>query len=574
MIDVPVRPTRKFLPENYVLENFESLTPYSTDLLSRSLKSRADIERWLEDRSELESVLAEDLGWRTIRMTCFTDNEQYQKEYQFFIEEIQPKLAPISDQLNKKLLSADSLHELETEPAYAILFRSVRKEVELFREVNVPLFTKINVLSQKYAQISGAMTVEVDGKELTLQQASVILQEPDRLRREEVWKKITARRLSVKDELDDLFSQLIRLRHEVALNAGFSNFRDYMFRSLGRFDYAPADCFAFHQSVEAELVPLLQNLALDRKKQLGVDRLRPWDKAVDPMGRPALRAFHDGKELLEKSKLCLSRLDPYLGDCIRIMEKMGHLDLESRKGKAPGGYNYPLPEIGVPFIFMNATSTLRDMTTLMHEGGHAVHNFLTRDLKLVDFKNPPMEVAELASMSMELLTMDHWDIFFPNPAEAARARTEQLEDIMETLPWVATIDHFQHWIYENPEHSVEERRIKWKEIFSKYSDSLTDWSDYEEAQAYLWQKQLHLYEVPFYYIEYGMAQLGAVAIWRLFRNNPAEGLNGYKTALRLGNMVSIPEVYQAAGIRFNFSREYIHELADFIRSEWQSALDA
>ena len=574
MIDVPVRPTRKFLPENYVLENFESLTPYSTDLLSRSLKSRADIERWLEDRSELESVLAEDLGWRTIRMTCFTDNEQYQKEYQFFIEEIQPKLAPISDQLNKKLLSVDSLHELETEPAYAILLRSVRKEVELFREVNVPLFTKINVLSQKYAQISGAMTVEVDGKELTLQQASVILQEPDRLRREEVWKKITARRLSVKDELDDLFSQLIRLRHEVALNAGFSNFRDYMFRSLGRFDYAPADCFAFHQSVEAELVPLLQNLALDRKKQLGVDRLRPWDKAVDPMGRPALRAFHDGKELLEKSKLCLSRLDPYLGDCIRIMEKMGHLDLESRKGKAPGGYNYPLPEIGVPFIFMNATSTLRDMTTLMHEGGHAVHNFLTRDLKLVDFKNPPMEVAELASMSMELLTMDHWDIFFPNPAEAARARTEQLEDIMETLPWVATIDHFQHWIYENPEHSVEERRIKWKEIFSKYSDSLTDWSDYEEAQAYLWQKQLHLYEVPFYYIEYGMAQLGAVAIWRLFRNNPAEGLNGYKTALRLGNMVSIPEVYQAAGIRFNFSREYIHELADFIRSEWQSALDA
>lgn len=572
MTDVPVRPARKFLPEQFAIENFESLVPYTTDLLTRVLVSRTDLERWLEDRSELESVLAEDLGWRTIRMTCYTDNEQYQKEYQFFIEEIQPKLAPVSDQLNRKLLSAECLHEVGKEPGYDILLRSVRKEVELFREENVPLFTKINVLSQKYAQISGAMSVEVDGKELTLQQASVILQEPDRTRREEVWKKVTERRLKDQDQLDDLFTQLIQLRHQVALNAGFSNFRDYMFRSLGRFDYTPEDCFAFHRSVEVELVPLLQALASDRKKQLGIDCLRPWDKAVDPMNRPALRAFQDGKDLLEKAKVCLSRLDPYLGDCLLVMEKMGHLDLESRKSKAPGGYNYPLPEIGVPFIFMNATSTLRDMTTLMHEGGHAVHNFLTRDLKLVDFKNPPMEVAELASMSMELLTMDHWDVFFPNSSDASRARTEQLEDIIETLPWVATIDHFQHWIYENPSHSTAERKLKWKEIFSRYTDSLTDWSGFDDAQAYLWQKQLHLYEVPFYYIEYGMAQLGAVAIWRRFRKDPKNALQGYKKALGLGNMVSIPAVYEAAGIRFDFSREYIHELADFIRSEWQTAL--
>lgn len=566
-----MRPSRKFLPEDFSVSGFENLTPYTESLLNRNISDRISLEQWLADRSELESVIAEDLGWRTIRMTCYTDNEQYQQEYQFFIEKIQPELAPVSDQLNRKLLVAESLPEIENLPGYDIMIRSVRKEVELFREENVPLFTRINTLTQKYAQISGAMTIEWEGKEMTLQQASVILQDNDRNRREAVWKKITSRRMQETAELDELFTELVRLRHNVAVNAGFSNFRDYMFRSLGRFDYTPSDCVDFHHSVEQEVIPLLNMMAKARCKGLGIDQLRPWDKAVDAQNRPALKAFRDGKDLLEKSKICLGRLDSYLGKCLSTMEVMQHLDLESRIGKAPGGYNYPLPETGVPFIFMNATSTLRDMTTLMHEGGHAVHNFLTRDLKLVDFKNPPMEVAELASMSMELLTMDHWDVFFSNSAELTRARTEQLEDIIETLPWVATIDHFQHWIYENPGHTSEDRKLMWSEIFSKYTDSVTDWTGLEAAKAYLWQKQLHLYEVPFYYIEYGMAQLGAIAIWRVFRENPGDALAGYKKALSLGNMTTIPAIYEAAGIRFDFSGSYIRELVKFIQTEWQAS---
>jgi oligoendopeptidase F len=249
------------------------------------------------------------------------------------------------------------------------------------------------------------------------------------------------------------------------------------------------------------------------------------------------------------------------------MKSMGHLDLESRKGKAPGGYNYPLAEIGVPFIFMNATSTMRDMTTIMHEGGHAVHNFLTKDLLLSDFKSPPMEVAELASMSMELISMDAWDIFFPDEEQQRRAKRDQLEDIIETLPWVATIDQFQHWIYENPMHSLKERQQNWQKIFTRFADTVTDWSELDESKNFAWQKQLHLYEVPFYYIEYGMAQLGAIALWRNYKTDKQKGLQGYMNALKLGNMATIPEIYRAANIKFNFSKEYIKELMDFVRGE-------
>jgi oligoendopeptidase F len=301
-----------------------------------------------------------------------------------------------------------------------------------------------------------------------------------------------------------------------------------------------------------------------------VDSLRPWDKAVDPEGRNPLKPFSDGKQLAEKTIEVFSKLDPYLGQCLSIMRTMGHLDLESRKGKAPGGYNYPLAEIGVPFIFMNATSTLRDMVTIMHEGGHAIHNFLTRDLELNDFKSTPSEVAELASMSMELISMDHWDLFFSDAEELKRAKREHLEDIIETLPWVATIDKFQHWIYENPGHSAQERKESWNRIFHEFADTVTDWSGLEKTKDYLWQKQLHLYEVPFYYIEYGMAQLGAIAVWRNYRKDPQLGLRGYQNALRLGYLKPIPEIYAAANIKFDFSSAYIKELMDFVKAELAS----
>jgi oligoendopeptidase F len=561
------RPTRKFLPEDFKLTTWENLKPYFDDLLNRRLNSQDDLKKWFSDRSELESVISEDLAWRYIRMTCYTENEEYVKSYQDFVQNIQPQIAPVSDQLNRKAAESEFLNSLAQIEGYNILVRNLRTEIEIFREENVPLFTEITTETQKYAQLSGAMTVEVDGKTLTLQQASVFLMSTDRKKREEVYTKINERRLRDKEELDALFSRLIQLRHRVAVNAGFKNFRDYMFKALGRFDYTPQDCFNFHEAIEHEVVPMLNDFARERKGSLGVDRLRPWDKAVDPEGRDALKPFSSGKDLTEKTIRVFKNLDTYLGRCLAVMETMGHLDLESRIGKAPGGYNYPLAEVGVPFIFMNATSTLRDMVTIMHEGGHAIHNFLTRELELNDFKSTPSEVAELASMSMELISMDHWNIFFEDEAEFNRAKHEHLEDIIETLPWVATIDKFQHWVYENPDHTPEERKREWNRIFDRFADSVTDWSGLQDARDFLWQKQLHLYEVPFYYIEYGMAQLGAIAVWRNFRDDPRKGLEGYQNALKLGYLRTIPEIYEAANVKFDFSRNYIRELMGFVRNE-------
>lgn len=561
------RPPRVFLSENFKVSDWPSLKPWFDELLNRPIHNLQELRTWFRHRSELEAVISEDLAWRYINMTRFTDNEEYSSAYRFFVEKIQPEIAPVNDKLNRKALESPCIAELEREPGYDILIRTLRKDIELFREENIPLFTEISLEQQKYNQISGAMTINFRGQELTLQQAAVLLLEPDRALREEVYRLIASRRLQDREQLDALFTKLVRLRHQVAVNAGFKNFRDYMFKALGRFDYTPADCFAFHDSVQQHVVPLLNRLMEERRQQMKLTNLRPWDKAVDVLGRPPLRAFKDGTDLTERGIRCFTRIHPFLGSCLQTMYTMGHLDLESRKGKAPGGYNYPLAELGVPFIFMNATSTLRDMVTLMHEGGHAVHNFLTRDLELNDFKSTPSEIAELASMSMELISMDAWDEFFKDEEERRRAVREQLEDIIETLPWVATIDKFQHWVYENPSHTEEARKQAWREIFSSFSDNITDWSGLEEGRDYMWQKQLHLYEVPFYYIEYGMAQLGAIALWRNYRSDKQAGLEGYFNALKLGYTRSIPEVYRAAGIRFDFSEDYIKGLMQFVWGE-------
>ncbi len=563
---IPEKKQRQFLPEDFTIKDWETVKPYYDDLLEREINSEAELKKWFEDRSELEAVLSEDLAWRYIRMTCDTANEQLQAKFEEFITEIQPKIEPESNKLNQKALAAEQLGEIR-EPGYPIMIRELEKDAKIFREENIPLQTQLQSESKKYGAITGAMTVEIDGKEQTLQQAANYMETTDRAKREEAFRKIQARRLEDKDKLNELFNKLIQLRHQVAQNADFANYRNYMFTAMGRFDYEPEDCFAFHESVAAEITPILHELAEKRKEALKVDTLRPWDKKVDISGKPPLKAFESGEELINKTIECFGKIDPYLGECLAVMKKMAHLDLESRKGKAPGGYNYPLSEIGVPFIFMNATSNLRDMVTIMHEGGHAVHSFLTRDLPLTNFKHTPSEVAELASMSMELISMDHWDLFFPNEDDLKRAKRDHLEQVLETLPWVANIDKFQHWIYENPNHDVPARLKAWNDILDTFSDNVTDWSGLEEEKNYLWQKQLHLYEVPFYYIEYGFAQLGAIAVWKNYRENAEKGLEGYKNALKLGYTQSIPEIYEAAGIRFDFSREYIHSLIEFVREE-------
>ncbi|MCG8310007.1 MAG: M3 family oligoendopeptidase [Cytophagales bacterium] len=560
------RKKRTFIAEDFVPTTWENIEPYYTQLLEADINNAASFRSWLRNRSELESIISENAGWRYIKMTCDTTNEEHQKAYTYFVSEIEPKIAPINHQLNEKVIKFPFKDEIDT-PGFKILFRNIEKDFRIFREENIPLKTEIQNNSKEFGTISGAMTVFMDGQEMTLQQAATVLESTDRSKREEAYMKISSRRFEDKDKLDKLFNKLVGLRHQVARNAGFTNFRDYMFTAMGRFDYRPKDCFDFHASVRQEIVPILNQLARDRKSKLQLAELKPWDKAVDPTNKSPLVPFENTDDLIEKTIKCFSRLDPFLGECIQTMREIKHLDLDSRVGKAPGGYNYPLSEIGIPFIFMNATSTLRDLVTILHEGGHAVHSIVTKDLELVDFRHTPSEVAELASMSMELISMDHWNIFFENEAELKRAKKEHLEQIIQTLPWVAVIDKFQHWIYEHPNHLIEERKTKWNEILNDFSDSETDWTGLEKYKDYIWQKQLHLFEVPFYYIEYGFAQLGALAIWKNFKENPKKGLEGYLAALKLGNTRSIPQIYRAADIEFNFSREYISELISFVKTE-------
>ncbi|MPR33654.1 M3 family oligoendopeptidase [Salmonirosea aquatica] len=566
---LPQRHARPFIGEEIQLTSWEDVLPFYENLKNREITTAAELRQWFLDRSELESYLSENFAWRYIRQTCDTANEELIQALQFFISEIQPKLAVYSNDLDKKATESTFLQEL-TDQGFDITIRSMLKAIEIFREENVPLQTQLQTEERKYGAIAGAMTVTLDGEEMTLQKAGDRLQSADRAVREEAWRAIMERRYQDHEKLDELMNTLVRLRDQVGRNAGFANYRDYMFAAMGRFDYTPQDCFDFHEAVHEAVVPMLNQMAQARKDTLQVDALRPWDNKVDPQGRLPLKPFASGQELLEKTIRCFTRLDPFLGDCLRIMKSMGHLDLESRKGKAPGGYNYPLDEIGVPFIFMNATSNLRDMVTLLHEGGHAVHSLVTRDLTLNSFKHTPAEVAELASMSMELLTMDYWDEFFDNEEDLRRAKIEHLESIIETLPWVATIDKFQHRMYEHPDHTAEHRSVAWTHIYRQFNDSVTDWTDLEKYRAYLWQRQLHLYEVPFYYIEYGIAQLGAIGVWKNYRENPAQGLQGYLDALKLGYTAPIGKIYEAARVPFDFSKAHITELMNFVRDELEA----
>ncbi|HET8830383.1 MAG TPA: M3 family oligoendopeptidase [Pelobium sp.] len=556
---------RSYLPETLKMD-WDTLEPLFNELLERPITSVTELQKWLKDKSELEAALEEDFAWRYIKMSCDTANEDLVKSFQFFATEIEPKIAPIANELNKKLIASDYVKELDEEK-YFVYLRAIKKSLELFREKNIPLQTELQVEQQKYQGITGAMSVTLNGQEYTLEQAANFLKDLNRGVRQQAWESITERRLQDKDALNNLFNKLKTLRHEVTVNADFDNFRDYMFAALGRFDYTSQDCLDFHDAIEKEVVPLLAAQAEERKNLLKLPELKPWDTEVDTSGKNPLKPFNNGEELIDKSIKCFNRLDPFLGSRLEIMKANGLFDVESRKGKAPGGYNYPLAETGAPFIFMNSANSFRDLTTMVHEGGHAVHTFLTADLELNDFKHCPSEVAELASMSMELISMDHWDEFFKDPEELKRAKRYQLRDVLKTLPWVAVVDAFQHWIYTNPTHTSAERTKAWTQIFNRFGANFVDWTDHQEALENLWQKQLHIFEVPFYYIEYAIAQLGAIAVWKNYKENPEKGLADYIAALKLGYTKSIKEIYKTAGIEFNFSASYIKELMDFVKAE-------
>lgn len=554
---------RQYLPADFAVTNWDTLQPYFEELKTRALDTKEDLDKWLKDVSELEAVISEDACWRQIKMTCDTTNKEIEEAFTYFCMEIEPKIKPYSFELNKKLLACPFTTELDKNLYFPYL-RSVDNAAKLYREENVPLQADMSLLAQQYGVISGGMSVEIDGKEYTLQQAAKFLQNPDRDLRESVFRKISTRRLQDKDKLNELFDKLLNIRQQIAKNAGFDNYRDYKFRELGRFDYTVDDCFNFHEAVKKHILPLHTMLLKHRQKKLGLEVMRPWDGDAEPAGTEPLHPFKDGQELVEKAESVFNRLGGYFSGCLKTMQQMKRLDLDSRKGKAPGGYNCPLAETGVPFIFMNAAGTMGDVITMMHEGGHAVHSFLSHKLPLAAFKEYPMEIAELASMSMELFSMEHWDVFFKDKDELHRAQLEEMERIITVQPWIATIDKFQHWLYTNPGHSVAQREEAWLSILNEFSTGITDWSGFEEYRTNFWQKQLHLFEVPFYYIEYGIAQLGAMAMWRQYRQNKEQALENYANALSLGYTKTLKELYTTAGIRFDFSEGYIKELAGFV----------
>lgn len=555
---------RSYLPEDFKVTDWAALQPKFEELLSRQLDSREHLEQWLHDVSELEAVISEDACWRQINMTCDTTNKAYEEAFTFFCMEIEPKMKPYAFELNKKLQANTHTQDLDTSVFFPYL-RSVDNSIKLYREENVQLQADMNIQAQQFGVISGAMSIEMDGKEYTMQQAAKFLQNPDRKIREEAFTKMAGRRLQDKDKLNELFNTLINLRQQIAKNAGYENYRDYKFRELGRFDYTVEDCFAFHAAVKEHILPLQAMLVNYRKSRLGLEVMKPWDTDAEPAGTQPLQPFHTGKELSDKAVEVFNKLRPYFAGCLQTMQQMSRMDLESRKGKAPGGYNCPLAETGVPFIFMNAAGTMSDVITMMHEGGHAVHSFLSHHQPLSAFKEYPMEIAELASMSMELFSMEYWDTFFADSKELDRARLEEMERVISVLPWIATIDKFQHWIYTHVGHSNEDRKAAWLEILGEFSTGVVDWSGFEDSRAHSWQKQLHLFEVPFYYIEYGIAQLGAIAMWRQYRQNKEQALDNYMAALSLGYTKTLKELYTTAGIRFDLSPAYIKELADFVK---------
>jgi oligoendopeptidase F len=559
---------RHFLPADFSITNWASLEPYFKELDERVLRSPADLEQWLKDTSELEAVISEDACWRQINMTCDTENKEYESAFTFFMMEIQPKIQPYSDRLNKKLIECAFTKDLD-QRLYFTYLRNVKKNIDLFREENIPLQAELNVMQQQFGVISGKMTVVVNGQEYTLQQAARFLEDPDRNLREEVYRKINDRRLEDKKELNELFSSLLQKRNLVAINTGFKNFRDYRFIELGRFDYSKEDCYQFHEAVKLHVMPLVNQLYENKKKKLGLETLRPWDVEAEPAGIQPLRPFKNGEELTEKTIACFDELGSFFGDCLRKMKAMGHLDLESRKGKAPGGYNCPLAESGAPFIFMNAAGQLDDVTTMVHEGGHAVHSFLAHRLELTGFKEYPTEIAEVASMAMELFSMDKWKVFFDNSEELTRAKEQQLERVITIFPWIATIDKFQHWVYEHPAHTEQERADQWLNILNEFSSPVIDFTGLEEYRRYGWQRQLHLFEVPFYYIEYGIAQLGAIGLWQQYKEDPAKAVRHYMTALSLGGTRTLPELFNAAGLQLDLSPGHISQLMLFVKKEME-----
>ncbi|MBX3382372.1 MAG: M3 family oligoendopeptidase [Phycisphaeraceae bacterium] len=560
-----------FVPFDLDGTRFEAIEPYIRALLERPVTTREGLEKWIIDRSELAAACSESKANLYITMTCDTDDKNASRAYLKYVEEVAPKLTPLFFELDKRLVHlADSI---PLDPSrYAVLVRGARADVELYRDENVPLETRIAVLSQKYDEVSGAMTVEFEGREQTLPQMARYQESTDRAVREGAWRAVTARRLRDAQKIDAIYDEMVALRTRIAANAGFETFVPYAYKSKHRFDYGPKECRAFHQACAQAVVPLARSLERERARHLNVDRLRPWDLGVDVKGRQPLRPFRNGAELVSRTLAAFERLDPRLADLFRQLgdgsECRGardgaNFDLDSRRGKAPGGYQYMRDRSRRPFIFMNAAGLQRDVETMVHEAGHAFHSMLCREEPLTEYRTAPIEFCEVASMAMELLSMPHWKgTVYEREEEFARACRQNIKSALVMLPWTAQIDAFQHWVYEHPGHTAAQRRQAWLELDATFGADVS-WDGIEDARAHLWHRQLHIFGLPFYYIEYGIARLGALQLWLIaLEEGEKKAIDLYTRALSLGGSRPLPDLFAACGLEFDFGPDRVKRLAD------------
>jgi oligoendopeptidase F len=557
--------TTDFVPADIDATKWESLQPYYQQLLDRTFKCCGCIERFLLDRSELDAAAAEAGSDLYIAMTCNTEDEDIKNAFLEFVETVEPELKKIGFELNKKVVHCEHIANLDQD-RYSVLLRDWIADVEIFREENVPLQTEDTKLGQEYAELCGAMMVDFDGEERTMPQMGVYQLDQDRNIREASWRAVAKKRLQSRTTIDGIFDKMIANRDQTAKNAGFEEYRGYMFAVKHRFDYTPEDCLAFHEAIEQECMPIVRKLAEERKKALGVESLKPWDLSVDPHGNAPLKPFDSADDLIEKTSKLFHRMGAGFGDMFDTMRDGGYsLDLDSRKGKAPGGYQASRDRQRKPFIFMNAAGLPRDLDTMVHEAGHAFHYMLCSHDDLVWYRSAPLEFAEVASMSMESLAYPFLDEFY-SPEEIKRAIRKHLEGIVSVLPWVATIDAFQHWIYLNPKHTQEERTAQWLELGKRFGGGV-DWSGLEAEQEAVWHRQLHPFEVPFYYVEYGIAQLGALQMWLKYRENPEQALEAYKKGLALGASKPLPILFESCGLSFDFTSTMVSTLMKTVSEE-------
>ncbi len=553
--------------KNFELHTYEDIKVYFDELLSREVKTKEGTLEWIKDYENLSANIQEDSNRRYVHNSCDTTNEEYKEAYMYFINEISPKLQEVSDVINKKLIALPYLAEIAQEnEAYEIYMRSIQKDLEMFREENISLNTELAETDTEYWEIAWAMMIEYQGKTLTLQQAAVYLEQNDENIRKEVYEKIRDRRLQDSEKLDNLLTKQIALRNQIAQNAWYPSFVEYQRDARNRFDYTQQEVFDFHAGVKEYIVPLVQKIFDEKKKALQVDSLQPYNIAAPESDLPPLKPYGSAEEFLKKSITTVAAVDPEFGENLELMKQAGRFDLDSREWKRPWGYNCPMPVTLWPFIFMNSAGTQKDVEIFVHEAWHAMHSFCMKDISLPWFRQYPIEIAEVASMSMEFLTMKYWNIFYNNSIDVQRAQKWQIDWSIEVLPWVSIVDMFQYWLYKNPTHTVKERDEKFSALLKEYHPWI-DYSNYEKNASKRWQSQLHIFELPFYYIEYGICQLGAFGVWKNYMENPTEALKKYKTALSLWYTKKLPALYEAAGITFDFSPKKIKELIEFVWEE-------